>query len=235
MTDVDLQDADVASAWLVDLVSDCLKLPAAEIDRQIPLVRYGLDSLGAVQLTTAIADELQRDVPEALLLEYPDINSLESFVQATRTEASIGRSRGDVAATPLDQMLADSLLPADVRPEDCEQGIRPPRSILLTGATGFLGAYLLRALLRDTTADVYCLVRPAERDARDRIRRGLQRYSIWEATLDHRIHVIVGDRGLSENQLEIKVRQTGQRLTAPIEGLVSACQKIAENLTAGQT
>ena len=37
--------------------------------------------------------------------------------------------------------------------------IDSPKSIFLTGATGFLGAYLLKELLCQTTADVYCLVR----------------------------------------------------------------------------
>lgn len=49
------------------------------------------------------------------------------------------------------------------------------------------------------------------------------------------IHVIVGDRGLAQNEIEIKVRQSGQRLTAPLDGLVSACQDIARNLTSRQT
>lgn len=36
---------------------------------------------------------------------------------------------------------------------------QPPRSVLLTGATGFFGAHLLRALLDAGTQRVYCLVR----------------------------------------------------------------------------
>jgi len=47
--------------------------------------------------------------------------------------------------------------------------------------------------------------------------------------------VIVGDRGLAQNEIEIKVRQSGQRLTAPLDGLVSACQDIARNLASRQT
>lgn len=35
----------------------------------------------------------------------------------------------------------------------------PPRSVFLTGATGLLGAFVLRDLLRSTDVDVHCLVR----------------------------------------------------------------------------
>ena len=36
---------------------------------------------------------------------------------------------------------------------------RPPQRVLLTGASGFLGAHILASLLKDTTVDVFCLVR----------------------------------------------------------------------------
>jgi amino acid adenylation domain-containing protein/thioester reductase-like protein len=48
---------------------------------------------------------------------------------------------------------------------------RPRTAILLTGATGFLGSWLLRELLAHTTAEVVCLVRdPARLPADPRIR-----------------------------------------------------------------
>lgn len=37
--------------------------------------------------------------------------------------------------------------------------VRPPQRVLLTGASGFLGAHILASLLRDTHVDVFCLVR----------------------------------------------------------------------------
>ena len=37
--------------------------------------------------------------------------------------------------------------------------VRPPQRVLLTGASGFLGAHILVSLLRDTHVDVFCLVR----------------------------------------------------------------------------
>jgi thioester reductase-like protein len=37
--------------------------------------------------------------------------------------------------------------------------VSPPRHILLTGATGFVGAFLLYELLQRTQAKIHCLVR----------------------------------------------------------------------------
>ena len=63
------------------------------------------------------------------------------------------------------KMLSDSVLPADICPAAVMPIISEPRNVLLTGATGFLGAYLLRALLDETEADVYCLARAVNGEA----------------------------------------------------------------------
>ncbi len=69
-----------------------------------------------------------------------------------------------------------------------------PGAIFLTGVTGFIGAFLLRDLLRQTSADVYCLVR-ADDDAHAmaRIRRNLEGYGLWDEVSAPRVRAVVGD------------------------------------------
>ena len=81
-------------------------------------------------------------------------------------------------------------------------------SLLLTGATGFIGAFLLRELLEKTTASIYCLIRSENLEtATQRIIKTLQDYQIWDRSYLERIIPIVGDLaqpklGLSELEFE---------------------------------
>jgi len=73
--------------------------------------------------------------------------------------------------------------------------------VLLTGATGFLGAFLLRELLDRTSARVHCLVRG--QDAPARLRTSLRRFGLSDDGL-HRVVAVAGDLaqpsfGLSED------------------------------------
>ncbi|MBC7301854.1 MAG: amino acid adenylation domain-containing protein [Nocardia sp.] len=54
-----------------------------------------------------------------------------------------------------------------------------PRHVLLTGASGFVGAFLLDRLLRSTAARIHCPVRAANRArAQQRVRTALARYGL---------------------------------------------------------
>ncbi|MCB0063659.1 MAG: thioester reductase domain-containing protein [Caldilineaceae bacterium] len=79
--------------------------------------------------------------------------------------------------------------PSPVTPD-----VTVPKAILLTGATGFLGAYLLAELLRHTTADLYCLLRAESPAAgKARLRDHLQFYQLWDDTFAARMVPILGD------------------------------------------
>ncbi|HHC74441.1 MAG TPA: NAD-dependent epimerase/dehydratase family protein, partial [Thiothrix sp.] len=78
-------------------------------------------------------------------------------------------------------------------PLDQQQWLNP-NAIFLTGATGFLGIYLLNELLQQTSATVYCLVRAEdEQTGKQRIQQRLQFYQLWQAQWARRIQPIVGD------------------------------------------
>lgn len=74
----------------------------------------------------------------------------------------------------------------------------PVRAILLTGATGFVGRFLLAQLLEDTQATIYCLVRAtSQHHASVRIRETLEKWDLWRGDSESRIVAIPGDQRLA--------------------------------------
>ncbi len=71
---------------------------------------------------------------------------------------------------------------------------RPPKSIFLTGATGFVAAFILSELVTRTDAAIYALVR-ADSDSQGmaRIKANLDKYHLWRAGMEARIVPVVGD------------------------------------------
>jgi len=104
-------------------------------------------------------------------------------------------------------MRADALLPEEIRPPAVHSEMTPltlsgpsvggagareveGRDVLLTGATGYLGAHLLAELCRRTDARVHCLVRGGDVV---RLRRALASYGLWDEAFLARIAVVAGD------------------------------------------
>ena len=87
--------------------------------------------------------------------------------------------------------LDDSIC-ADVPP-----ALLPSQSvehIFLSGATGFLGAYLLDELLRNTTATVHCLVRAEDvASGHERLAQRLVDFKLWDVAYSERIVPVLGD------------------------------------------
>lgn len=68
-----------------------------------------------------------------------------------------------------------------------------PRRVLLTGATGFVGSYLAKALLdHDDEMEVFALVR-ADGDPQRRLIDCLDHKHLWDARYAGRLHAVAGD------------------------------------------
>ncbi|GHD86104.1 hypothetical protein GCM10010508_12750 [Streptomyces naganishii JCM 4654] len=113
----------------------------------------------------------------------------------------------------LDQILADLALADRLPFTDVPEPV-PPRRILLTGATGFLGSHMLLDLLRHSDAHVYCLVRAADEEAAAaRLGEALKGYRLpWSAEVRRRVTVLPGDirrprLGLSEERWQTLARE----------------------------
>jgi len=88
-----------------------------------------------------------------------------------------------------------------------------PTHIFLTGATGFLGAFLLYELLQQTSASIHCLVRANSPEiGKERIQANLEKYSLWNLDFKDRIVAVIGDiskplLGLNSEQFENLAQQ----------------------------
>lgn len=124
----------------------------------------GGHSLTALQAVNALSAQLGYEVAASLLFEHPTPRALSSALAGDR-------GRQDLALVAQDAALP---LPA-VHPAP----FAGAGDALLTGATGFVGAHLVRELLAQTRGTVFCLVR-AEDDAAARARLGesLARYGM---------------------------------------------------------
>lgn len=72
--------------------------------------------------------------------------------------------------------------------------LNPAKALLLTGATGFVGRFVLVRLLEDTDAKIYCLVRAGSADeAATRLRTNLSHWDLWLQEFEQRIVAVPGD------------------------------------------
>jgi thioester reductase-like protein len=100
-----------------------------------------------------------------------------------------------LAPMTVEAMTREAALDDSIDPGRAAQPFtRETRSVLLTGATGFIGAFLLDELARQTSAEIHCLVRAANREeAFDRLRRNLHSYRISMDEYEHRVIPVPAD------------------------------------------
>ncbi|WP_253895921.1 non-ribosomal peptide synthetase, partial [Corallococcus exercitus] len=81
-------DAEALVAWLRDVVARHVRMRREEIDVEAPVTRYGLDSLGAVELAHEVGTGTGLTVPMEWLLQGPSITSLARQLLSLRASAA---------------------------------------------------------------------------------------------------------------------------------------------------
>ncbi len=171
------EEALLAGIWASVLGRSCISIH----DDFFELGGYSLLAARAVTLVNAA---LKRNIPLRLLFNAPTV---ASFAAAILNDKKAAPNRDLASDIWLDSSIT-------VRSNPAEQPVYPPQTIFLTGATGFVGAFLLAELLAQTNATIYCLVRAQHaQEARWRIQQAFAEYQIQAANVDHRIVPVVGD------------------------------------------
>ncbi len=130
--------------------------------------RIGQDSLATAEILARLSDSLGVPVPLDLWFRASTLRELAALLESGTRPMNDTAQR---AAVDLELPLLD--------PTNLPKSAFPARTILLTGATGLLGAHLVESLVRGTEAHVLCLTR-AQSDAEGtaRIQRTLAYYGI---------------------------------------------------------
>lgn len=184
-------------------------VPAGQLAPGADFFDAGGTSVSAVELVSALEDEL--GVAVGLDEVFADARPVAlAGLSGTAAETAVPQAPLPPpsavvlpAATPseatarpedLTQVLADLAL-ADRLPFVGSPEPLPPRRILLTGATGFLGSHMLLDLLRHSDAHVHCLVRAADEEAAlTRLGEALKSYALpWSSEVRRRVTVLPGD------------------------------------------
>ena len=157
-------------------------LQVSGVGRHDSFFDLGGHSLLVARTQMLLRDKLGFDLPVRMLFESPTVAGLAAAIETNRAEA---------ISIDFD---AEAVLDPEIRPSWSVDTPGVPGRVLLTGASGFLGAYLLRDLLEHTQAGVVCLVRSGSTaEALGRLRDTFNRYGLSGRHIDTRVAVIAGD------------------------------------------
>ncbi|ESP02709.1 hypothetical protein LOTGIDRAFT_171784 [Lottia gigantea] len=166
-------------------------LSISDIDIEESFFDMGGHSLLAAQLLNKVREEYKVNVSVKELFTFPTVQGFAKLIDSKFGVAALDDTDTDVPVLDLpaevekhDQrsIIIDMQLRAFWRTFHYGHHFQSGR-ILLTGATGFLGAFILRELLLSTKMFVYCLIRDqSDMSLEDRLHKTLITYGIITAS-----------------------------------------------------
>lgn len=192
---------------LIEQWSLVLGVPEATIKTRLhTFFDLGGHSLSLADLAGKLTKSLGFIVPLGALASDASLEGHLAAITAAR-DGHLAELQSDLPKV----METDSILPADLIPRIPSQAQAKGNDLLLTGATGYLGAFLLRALAKRTppTTKIICLIRfPIPMDncqpaGLARIRNNLNDLGLWHDDFLDRIEVVPGNLPQARLGLEV--------------------------------
>ena len=169
---------------LCHLTEELLHIEKAGIDDDF--FEYGGDSLSAIEYV-AKAHGLGIEIALQNVFDYPTVRRLTAFLN--------GKSRPKVHFEASDFEKYQPLFKENVITPSFVPHKKSLGNVLLTGATGFLGAHIVDRFMQEEQGKIYCLVRSREKDGKDRLSEILQYYfgDKYDSEYNRRIIPVAGD------------------------------------------
>ena len=201
-TATDLESRTETENALAEIWAGVLRKPASSLSRDTSFFDMGGNSIMTVRILPKInAKWAGVNIPMHIMMNDPTLQSLAAFIDRSLDPVGL---RLDATAGQEDQVehySNNALLQIEkldksyptAKLEKLQSGL----NILLTGATGFLGAYLLHeAMMRKSPNHVYAHVRAkSQEDGLARIKQTCTAYGLWQDwwATEGVLEVVVGD------------------------------------------
>ncbi|MBD2256617.1 type I polyketide synthase [Pseudanabaena sp. FACHB-2040] len=194
--------------YLQQAVATVLRLPDLP-DPEQGLFDLGMDSLMAVELVSSLRAQLQVELPIADFMQASHISALTALLLRQISPEDVPEQEPIEGAVSGLNLSEEAVLDSAIYPSAATFEPTEASTILLTGATGFLGAFLLKEMLQQTEATLYCLVRATDAEhGLKKIQANLDTYFFPQKYDSSRIVPIVGD--LSQPRLGLSDAQFGE-------------------------
>ncbi|KAJ2602780.1 large subunit of alpha-aminoadipate reductase [Coemansia sp. RSA 1722] len=191
----------LALVWI-----DLLGLPSSvPVELDANFFDIGGHSILATRMVFRVRNDFAIDAPLGLVFRCPTLRAMASAIDSLQSELQLDdepvveEESSSSYAADLDALIPEipklgavytayppALIEADGAP-----------TFFLTGATGFLGAFVLAELLhRHPRSKVLCLTRASSAEAAmKRIRGAAEANLVWEDSWEQRVQAVVGDLG----------------------------------------
>ena len=195
-------EKQVASVWC-----SVLNLSIENISIHDNFFEVGGHSMAAAQLIALLNDQFNTKLRLFKIFQAPTIAGVSGVIDEilyglspSTKKKELKEDNDGLGSDIAKQMLKDSTLIDDISTSGLSKAPLIAKTLLITGATGFLGAYLLSDLLRKTNCHIYCIVRGKDSHAAsNRLEKILQSWGLFTPAIadsySRRVRVLKGDLG----------------------------------------
>ncbi|OTA96033.1 hypothetical protein M434DRAFT_377008 [Hypoxylon sp. CO27-5] len=173
-----------------------------DVDIHSSLQAIGIDSLTAVLLRNQLAKRTNLTLSSRIAFQFPNLTALSQYLLSQLQENSPNApvtSKGGLGL-PVTRDLSRSMtairkgyLDATLAFNKGAQAKVSPKSVFITGATGFVGAFILHELL-EMGIKAYCAIRAEDAErATQRLVDTLAGYNLWKPEYKPLLKMVVGD------------------------------------------